>query len=86
MAEDVTEGRVPLSAQIGIGCLTAFAGFFGGGMVAVLIAKIVGFFTKCQAVDGTPACNWHWYALVGGAIGFVGLPALSIWRLNGRRS
>jgi hypothetical protein len=81
-----TDDRVPTSAVVGVGCLTAIGGFFAGGMIAVLIAKIVGFFTRCQAMEGTPACNWHVYAAIGCVIGFISLPTISIWRLKGRRS
>jgi len=86
----VTDGapddRVSGGTLVGVGCLTGFAGFFAGAMVAVLIGKIVGFFTKCTAVEGTPACNWHWFALAGGVIGLITMPTISIWRLKGRRS
>lgn len=86
MADGDPNDRVPAGALVGVGCLTAMSGFFGGGMIAVLIAKLVGFFTKCQATDGTPACNWLMFALIGGAIGLIVLPTISIWRLKGRRS
>jgi hypothetical protein len=86
MADGDPNDRVPAEALVGVGCLTAMSGFFGGGMIAVLIAKLVGFFTKCQAADGTPACNWHVFALIGGVIGLIVLPTISIWRLKGRRS
>ena len=84
--DTVSDDAVPTIAVVGLGCMTAVSGFFGGAMVAVLIGKIVGFFTKCQATEGTPACNWHIFALIGGAIGLVVLPTISIWRLKGRRS
>ncbi len=58
------------------------AGFFSGGMVAVLIGKIVGGLTGCTPAQGLPACNWHYYALIGGIIGAVTLPSLTIWRLR----
>ena len=45
-----TEGAGP--QYLGIGCFTAIAGFAGGGMIAVLIAKIVGAATKCAAEVG----------------------------------
>ena len=31
-----------IARNVGVGCVMTFAGFFGGGMIAVLIAKIVG--------------------------------------------
>ena len=40
---------------IGIGCITSLGGFFGGGMMAVLIAKIVGWARGCEPDPGLPA-------------------------------
>lgn len=57
-------------------------GFFGGGMIAVLVGKIVGAATGCVPEAGTPACNWHLYVLVGGLIGLVLLPVVTIGRLR----
>lgn len=68
---------------IGIGCVTSVGGFFGGGMIAVLVARIVGLFRRCEPPTGLPACDWQVYMLVGAAIGVVTLPALVIWRLRG---
>ncbi len=47
---------------LGVGCFTAVAGFSGGGMIAVLIAKIVGAATRCAPDAETgPPCNWFTY-------------------------
>lgn len=76
------------AAYFGIGCLTAVAGFAGGGMIAVLIAKIVGALTRCavDAETGAP-CNWGTYWLRGALIGMILLPALALWRFRrGRRA
>ena len=68
---------------IGVGCLTAVAGFFSGAMFAVLIAKIVGGIRKCPPLPDTGApCDWHVYAGVGGLIGMITLPAIAFWRLR----
>jgi hypothetical protein len=65
---------------LGIGCLTAVVGLAGGGMIAVLIGKIVGAFTQCAPDTETGApCNWNVYMLVGAATGFIVVPAVSIW-------
>ena len=73
-------------SYIGVGCVTAPIGFFGGGMIAVLIAKIVGAAKSCPAPEGLPACNTFEFLAVGALIGMIGLPALSVWRLRlGRR-
>ena len=41
---------------VGVGCLTAVAGLVGGGMIAVLLAKIVGGISGCRgdAETGAP--------------------------------
>ncbi len=73
-------------AYLGAGCFSAIAGFFGGGMIAVLVAKFVGSSRGCQPPEGIPACNWGEYALVGMVAGVVILPLVSIMRLKSRRS
>ena len=73
----------PQPAYFGIGCLTALAGFAGGGMIAVLIAKIVGALTRCAADAETGApCNWGTYWIRGALIGMILLPAVALWRLR----
>jgi hypothetical protein len=65
---------------LGVGCFSAFVGFAGGGMIAVLIAKIVGALTKCspEAETGAP-CGWFTYAVFGAIVGLVVVPAVSLW-------
>jgi hypothetical protein len=75
-----------IARNVGVGCLTAFAGFFSGGMVAVLIAKFVGSMQGCRPVEGLPACNWWVYAGVGAVLGALTLPVLALRRLNRRRA
>lgn len=58
------------------------AGFFSGGMIAVLIGKIVGGLQGCTPEPGTPACNWHLYLIVGAVLGLISLPTLTIRRLR----
>jgi len=86
MAELPPEDRIALGTYFGVGCFTAVAGFFGGGMIAVLVAKVIGGFRGCQPPEGLPACDWEKYMIVGALIGVVGLPLVSIMRLRGRRS
>jgi hypothetical protein len=74
-----------LARNIGIGCVTTVAGFFSGGMIAVMVAKFVGSAQRCQPPEGLPACNWHVYAGVGALIGMVTLPVLALWRVNTAR-
>ena len=78
--------RVPAGAYIGAGCFSAVAGFFGGGMIAVLVAKVVGSVRGCQPPEGLPACDWGHYAIVGMIAGVVILPLVSITRLKSRRA
>ena len=67
------------------GCLlliTAIAGFFGGGMIAVFVAKIVGSVRGCEPGEGLPACDWHVYMLIGAGIGVLLLPSVTFLRLR----
>ncbi len=73
-----------IARNIGVGCITTLAGFFSGGMIAVLVAKFVGSAQGCQPPEGLPACNWWVYAGVGALIGAVTLPVLALGRLNSR--
>jgi hypothetical protein len=70
-------------AYFGIGCITAIAGFAGGGMIAVLVAKIVGALGRCapDAETGAP-CGWGTYWLRGALIGLVLLPSVALWRFR----
>lgn len=72
---------------LGVGCFTTFIGAPSGAMIGVLIAKFVGTVRKCVPLEGLPACDWWWFALVGGIIGMVSLPTLVLWRLrHGQRA
>ncbi len=73
-----------IARNVGVGCITTMAGFFSGGMIAVLIAKFVGSAQGCQPPEGLPACNWWMYAGVGALLGAVSLPVLALRRLNRR--
>ncbi len=74
-----------IARNIGVGCITTFAGFVSGGMVAVLIAKFIGSMRGCRPVEGLPACNWWVYAGVGAVAGALTLPVLALRQLNRRR-
>ena len=69
-------------SYIGVGCITAPIGFFGGGMIAVLLAKLVGAAQNCRAPDGLPACHTFEFLYPGALIGLIGLPVLSVYRLR----
>jgi hypothetical protein len=64
----------------GVGCFSTFVGFAGGGMIAVLIAKIVGALQRCTPDKDTGApCSWLTYAVYGMVIGTILVPTISIW-------
>ena len=78
--EEVRESRA--ARNIGVGCVTAVAGFFSGGMIGVFIAKVVGSIQRCEPAQGVPACNWPVYAVIGMGVGVLTLPSLVMWRLT----
>ncbi len=59
----------------------AIPGFFGGGMIAVALGRLVESVTACTPLDGLPACHTGVYLLVGGLTGLVLLPSVVLWRL-----
>ena len=67
---------------IGIGCFMAFAGFFSGGMIGVLIGKFVGMARRCVPDPGLPVCDWHIFFFAGGLSSAILLPALVLWRIR----
>jgi len=79
------ERRDIIARNIGVGCITTMAGFFSGGMIAVLVAKFVGSAQGCRPPEGLPACNWWVYAGVGAVLGAITLPLIALSRLNRRR-
>jgi hypothetical protein len=82
MAEDSPSGASNATRYGCVGCLTLVAGTFSGGMIGVLIAKIVGSARNCEPSTGLPACDWHVYAGIGMLIGAVTLPVLALMRLR----
>lgn len=75
--------QTPYQANVvAIGCLMAVAGFFSGGMIAVLVGRFYSWASHCPFNAQLPACNWQVFAGVGGLIGFVTLPALVLLRLR----
>jgi hypothetical protein len=68
---------------LGVGCITFVSGFFGGGMIAVLIAKIVGAAQSCTPDKDTGApCNWFNFAVVGALAGMVLFPTIAVLLLR----
>jgi hypothetical protein len=68
---------------LGIGCLTGVSGMMAFGVIAVLLAKAVGWASKCapEAETGAP-CNWLTYWLRGAVIGVIVVPTVVIWRMR----
>ncbi len=74
-----------VARNIGVGCVTTVAGFFSGGMIAVLVAKFVGSMQGCRPPEGLPACNWWVYAGIGAVVGVITLPVIALRRLSRTR-
>jgi hypothetical protein len=71
---------------LGVGCITTVSGFFGGGMIAVLVAKIVGAATSCTPAAETGApCNWFTFAMIGAVVGMVSFPTTAVLLLRRSR-
>lgn len=70
--------------NVAVGCFVTPLGFFSGAMVGVLAAKIVDFFTKAPSCPEIPSCSWGTYAMWGGLLGALTLPALVVSRLVGK--
>ena len=85
MAQPELDRGAIIARNIGVGCITGFAGFFSGGMIAVLIGKFVGSMQGCRPAEGLPACNWWVYAGVGAIGGALTLPVFALRRLNRSR-
>ena len=73
-----------MARNIGVGCFTAFAGFWSGGMVAVLIGRVIAETRGLKSCEGLPLCDWQVYAGAGALIGAVTLPLLVLTRLRRR--
>ena len=76
------DGENLAARNIGVGCVTTVAGFFSGGMIGVMVAKLVGSVQRCQPPEGLPACNWYVYAGIGAVLGALTLPVLALRRLS----
>ena len=68
--------------NVGVGCVTAIAGLFSGGMIGVLISKIVASITRAPKCPELPTCDWYKYAAVGMLVGVITLPLLILMRLR----
>ena len=72
---------------VGVGCLTSVVGLVAGGMIAVLISKIVGAVRGCApAADTGAPCDWATYWTWGARLGVVLVPTIVLWRMWTARS
>ena len=72
---------------LGVGCLTAVVGLVAGGMIAVLVAEIVGATTGCQPAAETGApCGWSTYWTWGARLGVILVPSIVLWRMRRTRA
>ena len=61
----------------------AVVGLAGGGMIAVMLAKIVGAIRGCVPDQETGApCDWSTYWTLGAWAGLIGLPTMALWRMR----
>jgi hypothetical protein len=81
-APSLSDAELLRARTIGVGCFATFVGFASGGMMGVLMGKVVGAARKCTPVEGLPACDWHWYAAAGMVVGALTLPVLVLRRLR----
>jgi hypothetical protein len=81
---ETSEGVWP---YLGVGCLTAVSGMMAFGVIAVLLAKAVGWASHCapDADTGAP-CDWLTYWLRGAILGMIIVPTFVIWRMRKARS
>jgi hypothetical protein len=72
----------PVVRNTMVGCLTIVVGFFGGGMITLLLVRILDVLRRCSPAEGLPVCgNWAMYAGIGGAVGAVLLPTVVFIKL-----
>lgn len=77
-----SDAEIARGKRIGVGCFATFIGFWSGGMIAVLVGKVVGNARGCVPIEGTPACDWYKFAAVGMILGAITLPVLVLSRLK----
>lgn len=78
------EEAIQFGRKFGLGCFSFVIGAFSGGMVAVLVGKVVEGFRRSPSCEGLPICNWYVYVGVGALIGSITLPVLVLNRLRRR--
>ena len=81
-ARGASNAEIARGRRIGIGCFTTFIGFWSGGMIGVLVGKVVSSARGCVPIEGTPACDWYYFAAAGMILGATTLPTLVLRRLR----
>jgi hypothetical protein len=75
------EEPTPSRARYLVGCWFALVGYLGGGMIALVVARIVGSVLGCAPPEGQLACDADKFVFVGATLGGIVLPAYIVWRL-----
>ncbi|HEU4628673.1 MAG TPA: hypothetical protein VFS08_02980 [Gemmatimonadaceae bacterium] len=71
--------------RAGFGCATVLGGWFGGGIIAIMVLKILSFFTRVGNCNDLPVpCNWYKFAFAGAVVGAIGLPGVLLWKMRRR--
>jgi hypothetical protein len=79
------DAELARARQVGVGCFATFIGFWSGGMIGVLVGKFAGNVRRCVPIEGTPACDWYYFAAAGMILGALTLPVLVLYRLRRKR-
>jgi hypothetical protein len=77
-----SDAELVRARRIGVGCFSTFIGFWSGGMIGVMVGKIAGNVRRCVPIEGTPACDWYYFAAAGMILGATTLPILVMRRLR----
>lgn len=77
-----SDAELARARRIGVGCFATFIGFWSGGMIGVLVGTVVGNVRRCVPIEGTPACDWYYFAAAGMILGATTLPFLVMRRLR----
>lgn len=78
----LSDAEMARARRIGVGCFTTFVGLASGGMIGVLVGKVTGSIRGCVPIEGTPACDWYYFAVAGMILGATTLPILALRRLR----
>jgi hypothetical protein len=77
-----SDAEIARGKRVGVGCFATFIGFWSGGMVGVMVGKVVGNIRGCAPTEGLPACDWYYFAAAGMILGATTLPLLVLRRLR----